>query len=463
MESQKTNKMGTMSEGKLLINVSLPIIISMFVQALYNIVDSIFVAKLSESALTAVSLVFPVQNLMIGVAVGTGVGINSLLSRRLGEDRPKEAEKVVNNGIFVSLVSWLVFVVVGMTVTKVFFSQYIARGEISREIASMGMDYMYIVTIGSLGMFMSITLERFLQATGKSMFSMTSQITGAVVNVVLDPIMIFGLFGFPKMGVAGAALATIIGQFMSMFVALYLNMRHNDDINIKVKGFRPEGYIISEIFKVGLPSIIMQSISSLLVHMLNKILVTFGTTPVSVLGIYFKLQSFVFMPVFGMNNGMVSIVGYNFGAKKPKRIERTLKLCLVIAGCIMLTGTVLFWTFPEQLLGLFDAGPQLLEMGVPALKTISVSFIAAAIGIVLSGFFQAIGEGMYSLVISAVRQVIVIMPAAKILANAVGLNGVWYAFPIAEVVSLCLSVIFFKIVWERKVSPIQNLAQANQI
>lgn len=452
----KENKMGTMPVGRLLLQVSLPIIVSMFVQALYNIVDSIFVAKLSEDALAAVSLVFPVQNLMIAVAVGTGVGINSLISRTQGEGDPERAGRVAVNGVMLSALSWLAFVVVGIVATGPFFDGYLARGEITPAIAQMGKEYMYMVTIASLGVFISITYERLLQSSGRSIYSMVSQIAGAVTNIVLDPIMIFGLLGFPAMGVLGAALATVIGQFVSMFLAIYLNHKHNEELVLRYKGFRPEGKLIKEIYRVGLPAMVMQSIGSVMVFAMNSILVAFGTTPVSVLGVYFKLQSFVFMPVFGMNNGMVPVIGYNYGAKKPQRIERAVRICTTIAIIGMAIGTLLFWVIPRPLLGLFDADAHMMEMGVQALRAISLSFVAAGISIVFTGFFQALGEGLYSLFNSFVRQVIVLLPVALLLSRVSGLDGIWYAFPIAEAVNLVLAIIFFRRVWRKDVQPMMD-------
>lgn len=450
------NKMGTMAVGPLLVSVSLPIVLSMLVQALYNVVDSIFVARLSEGALTAVSLVFPIQNLMIAVGVGTGVGINSLLSRRLGEKNFEAANKTAMNGLFLTLLSWLAFVLLGIGFTDLFFSGYAAHPEVGGEIAQMGSDYMRIVTICSPGVFFGIIFERLLQATGRSLYSMVSQMAGAITNIILDPIMIFGLLGFPAMGVAGAAWATVIGQLVGVAISMTFNFTRNPDIRLSLKGFRPDAHTIKGIYQVGLPSILMQSIGSIMVFALNQILVAFGSTPVSVLGIYFKLQSFIFMPVFGFNNGLVPVVAYNFGARNPKRIEEALRIGITIVFCIMLVGTALFWLIPGWLLTLFDASPNMLEIGTDALRIISLSFPIAAFVILLIGFFQAVGKGMNSLVLSVVRQLVFLLPIAWVLSRVSGLPALWAAFPIAEVASLVLSVWLFRRAWRELIAPMKT-------
>lgn len=459
MEQAQESKMGTMPVGRLLVNVSLPIVISMLVQALYNVVDSVYVANLSEDALTAVSLAFPVQNLMIAVAVGTAVGVNSLLSRRLGQKDFEAANRAANNGIFLAVLSWLGFVVLGLLGSSLFFTYVtpVSPGATAAEIASiieirtMGTEYLQIVTIGSLGLFMQVIMERLLQATGRSVYSMVSQLVGALINIILDPIMIFGLLGFPKMGVAGAALATIIGQILGMLVGIYFNIRKNPEIQIRVKGFRPNGKTIKHIYQVGLPSVVMQAIGSVMVFGMNLILAVYSTTAVAVLGVYYKLQSFVFMPVFGFNNGMISIVAYNYGARQKERIRQTLRLGLSVCMGIMVLGTLVFWAAPGLLLGFFDAGPQMLEIGIPALRIISLCFPFAAVGIVFSGVFQALGQGVYSLIMSLVRQLVFILPLAWVLSNWYGLHAVWYAFILAEGSSILLAVWFFLRVWRTKI------------
>lgn len=453
MEKQievQENKMGVMPINKLLITMSLPIMISMIVQAMYNIVDSIFVAKLGEEALVAVSLAFPVQNLMIAVGVGTSVGINALLSRCLGEKKFKEANLTALNGIFLAIVSYIAFAIFGLTYSHRFFA-----GQTNDvQIITYGTQYMFVCTVFSLGIFMQITLERILQSTGKTFYNMISQGTGAIINIILDPILIFGLFGMPRLEVMGAAIATVIGQVVGMSLSIYFNIKKNDEINLSFKGFRPHLPTIKGIYSVGFPSIIMQSIASIMTFGINAILLMFSSTAVSVFGIYFRIQSFIFMPVFGLNNGMVPIVAYNYGAKNKKRIIDTMKLSIVIAMGIMLIGFIVFQVFPVQLLGMFDASEEMISIGVVAFRVISIGFVFAGFCIILLSVFQALGHGMLSLCVSVVRQLVVILPVAYLLAKIAGLNGVWYAFPIAEIFSVALSVIFFKKIYN---TTIKNL------
>ncbi len=460
MEATQQSKMGTMPVGRLLLSVSTPIVISMLVQALYNVVDSIFVARLSEDALTAVSLVFPVQNLMIAVGVGTAVGVSSLLGRRLGERDTAAVNRAASNGLFLAVLSFVLFAVVGLAFSRAYFAGYAADSLVGQAVANMGETYMLIVTVASPGLFMALTLDRLLQATGRSMLAMASQMSGAITNIVLDPIMIFGLLGFPAMGVAGAALATVIGQWVSMVVSFLLNRRLNQEIRIHIRGFRPNPKTIKHIYAVGLPSIVMQAIGSVMVFGMNAILVAFGTTPVSVLGVYFKLQSFILMPVFGVNNGMVAVVAYNYGARKPKRIERAIQLSMLACIGIMVAGMVLFWVLPKQLLGLFDAGPEMMEIGTLALRTICFAFPLTAVSVVFVGVFQALGQGLYSLIMSVVRQLVFILPLAWLLAVLSGLSAVWIAFPIAELLAIIPAVFFFRAEWRRKIVP---LAEADAV
>ncbi len=453
-EATPENKLGTMPIGPLIANVSLPIVLSMLVQALYNIVDSIFVAQIGEEALTAVSLVFPIQNLMIAVAAGTAVGVNSLLSRRLGEKDFAAANSVAMNGIFLAVLSWAAFAVLGLLTSSLFFGSYSGHTESGQAIAEMGTVYMQYVTVGSLGVFMGITFERLLQSTGRSVLSMYSQMTGAVINIILDPILIFGWFGLPAMGVAGAALATIIGQVLGMLLSLFLNITRNKDLHLQFRGFRPNKRHIKQIYAVGLPSILMQSIGSVMVFGINQILIRFGTTAVSVFGIYFKLQSFVYMPVFGFNNGTVPIVAYNYGAARPDRIQKAVRLGLLIAFSIMVVGTVIFWAIPGPLLLMFDAKENMLQIGVHALRVISLAFPMAAISIVLTGVFQALGKAMYSFLMSVVRQLVFLLPLAWLLANWWGLDALWFAFPIAEVIALLMSLFFYRRVRKSTILPL---------
>lgn len=442
MENTATqeNKMGVMPIPKLLITMSLPIVLSMLVQALYNIVDSIFVAQINENALTAVSLAFPVQNLMIAISAGTGVGINALLSRNLGEKKYEDANLAARNGIFLAIVSSIIMALIGIFGSRPFFLMQTK----DPQIVSYGTQYMTIITVVSIGIFMQITFERLLQATGRTIYTMITQGLGAIINIILDPILIFGLFGFPRMEVAGAALATITGQVIAVFLSLYYNIKKNPEININMKGFRPNKRVISYIYQVGIPSIIMQSIGSVMVFGMNKILLLFSSTAAAVFGVYFKLQSFIFMPIFGLNNGMIPIIAYNYGSRQKKRILSTIKLSVGIAVFIMCIGFFLFQAFPAQLLSFFDASEHMLEIGVPALRIISLSFIFAGYCIIIGSVFQALGNGMYSLVVSAARQLLVILPVAYLFSMIFGLHMVWWAIPIAEIVSVLLSMFLFR-------------------
>ena len=440
MEQTKENKMGTMPVNKLLVTMSLPMVISMIVQALYNIVDSIFVSRLSEDALTAVSMAFPMQNLMISVAVGTGVGINAMLSRALGEKKFEAANKTAENGIFIEVLGYVLFLLIGIFVTKPFFLAQAGAG----DIANMGIEYTRICLLMSFGIFMQIGFERILQSTGRTIFTMITQSTGAIINIILDPILIFGLFGMPKMGVAGAAIATVTGQICAAILAITFNLTKNPDVHISFKGFKPQIIFVKNILSVGIPSIIMSSVGSAMTFGMNKILITFSSTAVAVFGVYFKLNSFVFMPVFGLNNGMVPIVSYNYGAQNKKRLTKTIKLAIMYAVCIMFIGIMLFQFIPDVLLRLFDASDHMLEIGIPALRVISLSFAFAGICIVISSSLQALGHGFLSMMISITRQLIILLPSAYILAKFGGILAVWWSFNIAEIASLTLSLLFFK-------------------
>ena len=440
MEQTKENKMGTMPVNKLLVTMSLPMVISMIVQALYNIVDSIFVSRLSEDALTAVSMAFPMQNLMISVAVGTGVGINAMLSRALVEKKFEAANKTAENGIFIEVLGYVLFLLIGIFVTKPFFLAQAGAG----DIANMGIEYTRICLLMSFGIFMQIGFERILQSTGRTIFTMITQSTGAIINIILDPILIFGLFGMPKMGVAGAAIATVTGQICAAILAITFNLTKNPDVHISFKGFKPQIIFVKNILSVGIPSIIMSSVGSAMTFGMNKILITFSSTAVAVFGVYFKLNSFVFMPVFGLNNGMVPIVSYNYGAQNKKRLTKTIKLAIMYAVCIMFIGIMLFQFIPDVLLRLFDASDHMLEIGIPALRVISLSFAFAGICIVISSSLQALGHGFLSMMISITRQLIILLPSAYILAKFGGIHAVWWSFNIAEIASLTLSLLFFK-------------------
>lgn len=439
------NKMGTMPIGKLVFNMSLPMMVSMMVQALYNIVDSIFVAKLSENALTAVSLAFPLQTLLIAVGTGTGVGMNALLSKSLGEKDFKKANKTATNAAFIYAVSYIVFLILGFTVVKPFYRSQV--GSADAEIMTMGVDYLSTVMIFSFGIFTQVFFERLLTSTGRTIFSMTSQLSGAVTNIILDPILIFGMFGAPKMGVTGAAVATVIGQCVAGLVAGTCNHKFNHEVRFQFKGFKPDFKIIGTIYAVGIPSIIMQSIGSVMTYCMNRILIEFSSTATAVFGVYFKLQSFFFMPVFGLNNRITPIIAYNYGARQRKRMVKTIKVSLVMAFCLTFIGFVLFESIPQALLGLFNASNDMLKIGVPALRTIGVHYLIAWFCIIVGTVFQALGKAVFSMVVSIMRQLVVLVPAAYLLAKFGGLHMVWWSFPIAEVMSFIVSLTFLIKIW----------------
>ena len=439
------NKMGIMPIGKLVFNMSLPMMVSMMVQALYNIVDSIFVAKLSENALTAVSLAFPLQTLLIAVATGTGVGMNALLSKSLGEKDFKKANKTATNAAFIYAVSYIIFLILGFTVVKPFYRSQV--GSADAEIMTMGVDYLSTVMIFSFGIFTQVFFERLLTSTGHTIFSMTSQLSGAVTNIILDPILIFGMFGAPKMGVTGAAVATVIGQCVAGLVAGTCNHKFNHEVRFQFKGFKPDFKIIGTIYAVGIPSIIMQSIGSVMTYCMNRILIEFSSTATAVFGVYFKLQSFFFMPVFGLNNGITPIIAYNYGARQRKRMVKTIKVSLVTAFCLTFIGFVLFESIPQALLGLFNASNDMLKIGVPALRTIGVHYLIAWFCIIAGTVFQALGKAVFSMVVSIMRQLVVLVPAAYLLAKFGGLHMVWWSFPIAEVMSFIVSLTFLIKIW----------------
>ena len=446
------NKMGTMSIGKLVFNMSLPMMVSMLVQALYNIVDSIFVAKLSENALTAVSLAFPLQTLLIAVGTGTGVGMNALLSKSLGEKNFKKANKTATNAAFIYAFSYIVFLILGFTIVKPFYRSQV--GSADAEIMTMGVDYLSTVMIFSFGIFTQVFFERLLTSTGRTIFSMISQLSGALTNIILDPILIFGMFGFPKMGVTGAALATVIGQCVAGIVAGTCNHKFNHEVKFEFKGFRPDLKIIGTIYAVGIPSIIMQSIGSIMTYCMNRILIEFSSTATAVFGVYFKLQSFFFMPVFGLNNGITPIIAYNYGARQRKRMTKTIKLSLFVAFCLTFIGFVLFESIPQVLLGMFSASDDLLKIGIPALRTIGVHYLIAWYCIIVGTVFQALGKAIFSMVVSIMRQLVVLIPAAYLLAKFGGLHMVWWSFPIAEIMSFIVSTAFLIRIWRTVIKDI---------
>ncbi len=458
----KENRMGTQSIGSLLFSMSMPIVISMLVQACYNIVDSIFVSRISENALTAVSMAFPIQTLMIAVSTGTGVGINSLLSRSLGEGNRKNAQAAACNGLFLAFLSYFIFLIFGIFGTVPFY-----RAQINDpEIIALGKDYLSIVCMFSFGQFFQIAFERIMQSTGKTIYNMITQGLGAIINIIFDPILIFGLCGFPKMGIAGAAIATVAGQIIAAILGYIFNKLKNDEVSVSMKGFKPNPEIINKlkndevsvsmkgfkpnpeiiaiIYRVGIPSILMQSITSILTFFMNIILAGFSSTAVTILGVYFKLQSFIFMPVFGLNNGLIPIVAYNYGAGNSERIKKAIRYSVCAACIYMFLGFLTFELAPEKLLMIFDASDNMIAMGIPALRIIALSFLLAGATVVVTGIFQALDVAVYSLVVSVLRQLIIVLPVAYILSKLVGLTGVWVAYPIAEIFAFIISIFLYK-------------------
>ena len=439
-ETLRENKMGTMPENKLLLSMAVPMMISMLVQALYNIVDSIFVSRICEDALTAVSMAFPWQNIVIAIAVGFGVGINALLSRALGQKNAERVNQVAVNGLLLAGLSYLLVLVAGLIGIRA----YMRTQTDIETIVNYGITYLNICILCSFGVFVEITFERFLQATGRTVYSMITQLTGAITNIILDPILIFGLLGFPKLGIAGAAWATVIGQCVGAVVAVMLNHFKNPEVHLRLRHIRPNGRLMGEITAISIPSIIMSCISSLTCFVMNMILIAYSSTAVAVFGVYFKLQSFVFMPVFGLNNGMVPIIAYNYGAQKPERIHKTIRLGMVYAVAIMVVGLLVFQLIPKQLLLMFDASDAMLGIGAPALRIMSLAFVFAGVGIASSSACQAFGYSVYSMLISIARQIVVLIPAAYLLSLTGVLRSIWFAFPIAEIVSLFLSLFFLR-------------------
>jgi len=454
MVETKENKMGTMAEGKLLLSMSLPLMISMIIQALYNIVDSIFVAQFSQDALTGVTVAFPMQNLMIAVGSGTGVGISAFLSKSLGEGKRELASKVAKTGLLLAGFSWLLFTLIGIFLVKPF----IASQTSSQVVIGFGTEYLTLCSVLSFGLFGQMTLERLLQSTGKTVYTMITQATGAVINIILDPILIFGYFGMPKMGIAGAAVATVIGQTIAAMLGIIFNLKINKELDFSFNGFKPDFGIIKRIYAVGIPSIIMMAISSVMTFAMNKLLDGFSTVATNVFGIYFKLQSFAVMPVVGLNNGMVPIISYNFGARRKDRIMKTIRYSIIFALSITIACMLIFQFFPEQLLLMFategQANTELLEMGIPALRIISLNFIFAGFCIVSCSVFQALGNGFLSLIVSVARQLVVLVPAAYIFAYFGGVNAVWWAFPLAECMSVICCAVFLILAYKKTISKI---------
>lgn len=450
---QTENKMGTMPVVKLIFNMSLPIMFSMLIMALYNIVDSIFVGKIGEEALTAVSLAFPIQNLMISFGIGTSVGVNALLSMRLGQKNQEDVNRAAMNGIFLALVTWTVFAVFGTAIAK----SYLASQTENQQIIRYAEDYLSIILVLGFGSFLGCMSDRLLQSTGRTFLSMISQICGAVFNIVFDPLLIFGIGPFPEMGIKGAALATVAGQIFGIFVSMGLNITKNHDIQFKLKNIIPCGRIIKDIYKVAIPAILMSSIMSVVTYFLNLILSgtpNGGDTAIAVYGVYFKLNSFIFMPVFGLNSGIIPIIAYNYGAQHHRRITNTIRGALCIAVCIMTFGVVLFESIPGLLFDMFSASAEMRRMGAVALRVIAPSFIGAALAITMSSVFQAFGSAVYSMIVSFARQIVVFLPAAYFLSLTGNVDNVWWCFIIAEFMSVGMSLFFMKRIYDKKIKPI---------
>ena len=465
MDSLKENKMGVRPVGRLLFAMALPMALSMLVQALYNVVDSAFVSKISDvnqDALNAVSLAFPVQNIMIGVATGIAVGVNALLSRGLGEKNQEEVNRSALNGLFLALCGTVLAALFG-----IFGAEAFMRSQTHNQaVIDYGTTYIRIITIVSFGIFGEIIFERLLQSTGRTVYTLITQGTGAVINIILDPILIFGLCGMPRMEVAGAAVATVAGQIVAFLLALILNRRKNPDVHLKLRGFRPEGRMIRRILGIGVPSMIMVAIGSLMYYGFNRILMRFeavqtglGELGTAVFGAYFKLQSFIFMPVFGINNAVLAIAAFNYGARKPKRIIQVIRCGALGAACLMLLGVAAFQLFPEKLLALFNANEQMLSVGIPALRRLSLPFVFAGPCIIFGGVFQALGKSVYSMITSIARQIVVLLPAAFLLSLTEEIAAVWFAFPIAEIASLITSVVMMLILYRKKIKPLYENAE----
>lgn len=449
-ETLQENKMGVMPVGKLLVNMALPMIISMLVQALYNIVDSVYVSQVSESAVTALSLAFPVQNMQIGFAVGVGVGVNALLSQSLGRKDQESVNWAAGQGVFLALVATALFMLFGFFGVRPYYTMQSTVA----ETVEGGIAYTSICCIFTVGIFIQVLCERLLQATGRAMQTMILQGTGAIINIILDPVFIHGWWGMPKMGVAGAAVATVIGQCTGAVLGIYLNLRHNPEVQLHVKFMKPNWEVIAPILEVGIPSVVMNGIGSVMNFGMNQILQGFNEVATGVFGIYYKLQSLFFMPLFGINNATISILAYNYGARKPKRIVHTLKLATAVAVCIMLVGLAVFQMFPQALLGIFNPTEEFLAIGVKALRILCLPFPVAAICISLGASFQALGKGSYSTIVSLCRQLIVLLPAAYLLSLTGSVDNVWWSFPIAEVMSALVTGLLFAKLYRQKVKPL---------
>ena len=452
MSQPSENKMGVMPIKQLVLSMSLPMMISMLVQALYNVVDSYFVAKISEDALTAVGMAFPFQNLMISVAVGTGVGVNALLSRSLGAKEQEVANQTAENGVLLAVVSAAAFMAAALLFSRSFFVLQKATPEIIQQ----GTDYLRICGGLSFGLFLEVMFERLLQSTGRTFYTMITQSVGAVINIIMDPVLIFGLGPFPRMEVAGAAAATVLGQIVAALLAIVFNAACNHDIQLSLKRFRPSRWIIRQIYAVGVPTIVLNSISSIMTLGMNLILISFSSTAVAVYNVYFKLQSFVFMPVFGLNNGLVPIISYNYGAQKKERLVEAIRFGVLLAIGIMLVGLAIIQLFPAAILDIFEASADMLRIGIPALRIISLCFVFAGFNVIAASSFQALGNGVLSMIVSIVRQLVVLLPAAFLLSLSRNLDLVWLAFPLSDAAAVCLSILFLRHTFRTVVSPLDK-------
>ena len=464
-KAYKENKMGVMPVGRLLFNMSLPMVISMLIQALYNVVDSIFVARIEgvtsaagvNNALNAVGLAFPIQLLMLSVGVGTAVGMNSLMSRRLGEKRFEEANSAASNGLFLEFVSALVFLVLGLTLIGPFFRLF----KVDDQLYPLCISYLQICMVFGMGLFIHLGFDRILQSMGKTNLSMVAQVAGAVTNIVFDPLFIFGYLGFPKLGVAGAAIATVLGQWVGMVIAMLLVIRGEHEVKVSFRGFRPNRHSIREIYRVGLPSIIMQGIGSVMNSGMNFVLSNFLTDGmgVAIMNIYYKMQSIIFMPMFGITNASMSIIAYNFGARNYHRLMSAWKRTVAVCVCVMTLGLLCFQIFPRQIVSIFDENGVISEAGIKAFRTISIHFPIAAVCIAIGTLFQSAGRGFYSMLVSLMRQLVALLPAAAVLALVTHeLDAVWWSFVIAEFMSLAVSLICFRRLYRNDLAAIRPAA-----
>lgn len=455
-DAHSASRMGTAPMGPLLFSLAIPMMVSMLFQALYNVVDSIFVSYINEAALSAVSLAFPIQNLMIAFAVGTGVGVNAYVSKSLGEGNHAEADRAAANGLFLALCTFVVFFLFGLFGVQAFMNSQTT----DPLIRQYGNDYLAVCCLFSLGCMIQCMVEKLLSATGRSNYAMITQLVGALTNIVMDPILIFGLFGFPRMEAAGAAAATVAEQFLGAFTGLYLNLRHNHDIRFRLQDFRPQARTVRRIYQVGIPSIAMTSVGSVMTFCMNRILIAFSSTAVAVFGVYFKMQSFIVMPLIGLNNGMVPIIAYNYGARKPRRIVQVIRMAVVAAVAIMLLGFAAAQLCPGVMLSIFNAGPDMLALGEVALRIISIHFVIAGFNIVASAVFQALGRGVMALLVSLVRQLFVLVPAAWLLSLSGNVNLIWWAFPVAEIASFLMCSFFLTRCYHTVVRPMLEPAAA---